>query len=214
MDTWATVSALATGFGTLVLAVATFAAVRSANRAARAAERSLLAGLRPLLVPSHPEDGAQKVFFSDDWHAMIPGGGAVAQVGENDENCGVVYLATSLRNAGNGIGVLHGWLSYPGDYRSNEHPDPGTFARQTRDLYIPAGDTGFWMGALRDSGDTNRDAAAKAIANREPLTIDLLYGDYEGGQRVISRFLMRPGREDARLLSVIHHWNVDRPDPR
>ena len=133
-DTWATVSALATGFGTLVLAVATFAAVRSANRAARAAERSLLAGLRPLLVPSHPEDGAQKVFFSDDWHAMVPGGGAVARVGENDENCGVVYLATSLRNAGNGIGVLHGWLFYPGDYRSNEHPDPGTFARQTRDL--------------------------------------------------------------------------------
>ena len=133
-DTWATVSALATGFGTLVLAVATFAAVRSANRAARAAERSLLAGLRPLLVPSHPEDGAQKVFFSDDWHARVPGGGAVARVGENDENCGVVYLATSLRNAGNGIGVLHGWLFYPGDYRSNEHPDPGTFARQTRDL--------------------------------------------------------------------------------
>ena len=63
-------------------------------------------------------------------------------------------------------------------------------------------------------GDANRDAAAKAIANREPLTIDLLYGDYEGGQRVISRFLMRPGREDAWLLSVIHHWNVDRPDPR
>ena len=31
---------------------------------------------------------------------------------------------------------------------------------------------------------------------------------------VISRFLMRPGREDARLLSVIHHWNVDRADPR
>jgi hypothetical protein len=214
MDTWATVSALATGFGTLVLAVATFAAVRSANRAARAAERSLLAGLRPLLVPSRLEDGAQKVFFSDDWHAMISGGGAVAQVGEDDENCGVVYLAASLRNAGNGIGVLHGWLFYPGDYRSNEHPDPGTFARQARDLYIPAGDTGFWMGALRDSGDANRDAAAKAIANREPLTIDLLYGDYEGGQRVISRFLMRPGREDARLLSVIHHWNVDRPDPR
>ena len=214
MDTWATVSALATGFGTLVLAVATFAAVRSANRAARAAERSLLAGLRPLLVPSRLEDGAQKVFFSDDWHAMIPGGGAVAQVGEDDENCGVVYLAASLRNAGNGIGVLHGWLFHPGDYRSNDHPDPGTFARQTRDLYIPAGDTGFWMGALRDSGDANRDAAAKAIANREPLTIDLLYGDYEGGQRVISRFLMRPGREDARLLSVVHHWNVDRPDPR
>jgi hypothetical protein len=46
------------------------------------------------------------------------------------------------------------------------------------------------------------------------LTVDLLYGDYEGGQRVISRFLMRPGREDTWLLSVTRHWNVDRPDPR
>jgi hypothetical protein len=213
MDTWATVSALATGFGTLVLAVATFAAVRSANRAARAAERSLLAGLRPLLVPSRMEDGAQKVFFSDDWHAVVPGGGGVAQVGEDDNN-GVVYLAASVRNAGNGIGVLHGWLFYPEDHRSNEHPDPGRFARQTRDLYIPAGDTGFWQGAFRDPADPAHDAAAKAIANRDPLTIDLLYGDYEGGQRMISRFLLRPGREDRWLLSVIHHWNVDRPDPR
>src|SRR5215831_18087885 len=184
---WANISALATGFGTLVLAVATFAAVRSANRAARAPERSLLAGLRPLLVPSRLEDGSQKVFFSDDRHAMIPG---------------------------SGIGVLHGWLFYPEDHRGDEHPDPATFARQTRDLYIPAGDTGFWMGALRDSAGPDRDAAAKAIANREPLTVDLLYGDYEGGQRVISRFLMRPGRDDAWLLSVVHHWNVDRPEPR
>ena len=80
--TWVNVSALATGFGTLVLAVATFAAVRSANRAARAAERSLLAGLRPLLVPSRLEDGAQKVFFGDSWHAVVPGGGGVAQLGE------------------------------------------------------------------------------------------------------------------------------------
>jgi len=29
-----------------------------------------------------------------------------------------------------------------------------------------------------------------------------------------SRFLLRPGREDAWLLSVTRHWNVDRPDPR
>jgi hypothetical protein len=60
---WNTVSSLATGGGTLVLALATFASVRSANRAARAAERSLLAGLRPLLVPSRLEDSEQKVFF-------------------------------------------------------------------------------------------------------------------------------------------------------
>ncbi len=36
MADWATISALATGAGTMALAAATFAAVRSANRAARA----------------------------------------------------------------------------------------------------------------------------------------------------------------------------------
>ena len=50
---WATIASLATAGGTLVLAVSTFASVKSANRAARAAERSLLAGLRPLPMPRH-----------------------------------------------------------------------------------------------------------------------------------------------------------------
>jgi hypothetical protein len=40
---WVTISSLATAGGTLVLAVATFSSVRSANRSARVAERSLLA---------------------------------------------------------------------------------------------------------------------------------------------------------------------------
>ena len=62
---WASIASLATAGGTLVLAVATFAAVRSANRAARAAEHSLLAGLRPLLVPSRLQDETQKVMFGD-----------------------------------------------------------------------------------------------------------------------------------------------------
>ena len=46
MTDWVTISSLATAGGTLVLAVATFSSVRSANRSARVAERSLLAGLR------------------------------------------------------------------------------------------------------------------------------------------------------------------------
>jgi hypothetical protein len=212
---WTNISSLATGGGTLVLAVATFAAVRSANRAARAAERSLLAGLRPLLVPSRLDDGQQKVFFGDGWHVMLSGGRGVAQ-----EEKGTVYLAASLRNAGTGIGVLHGWLFHPGDYRSDLHPDLETFTRQTRDLYIPSGDTGFWQGALRDPTAPDYKATLQAIEDRQPVTIDLLYGDYEGGQRVVSRFVLRPGREEPGtgqpgwLLSVIHHWNIDRPDPR
>ena len=51
MADWTTISSLTTGAGTLVLAIATFAAVRSANRAARVAEEALSVGLRPLLVP-------------------------------------------------------------------------------------------------------------------------------------------------------------------
>jgi hypothetical protein len=41
---WVTISALATAAGMPVLALAMFASVRSANRAARVAERSLPAG--------------------------------------------------------------------------------------------------------------------------------------------------------------------------
>jgi hypothetical protein len=67
MANWVTISALATAAGTLVLAVATFASVRSANRAARVAERALFAGLRPLLVPSRVDllygdlEGGQRI---------------------------------------------------------------------------------------------------------------------------------------------------------
>ncbi len=39
---WTTISSLATAGGTRVLGLATFASVRSANRAARAAENPLL----------------------------------------------------------------------------------------------------------------------------------------------------------------------------
>ncbi len=52
MADWVTISSLATAGGTLVLAVATFSSVKSANRSARTAERALLAGVKPLLVTS------------------------------------------------------------------------------------------------------------------------------------------------------------------
>ena len=87
-----------------MLAFATFASVRSANRAARAAERSLLAGLRPVLMPSRLDDPPQKVGFMDDKWFQIPGGGGVAEVADE-----AIYLAVAVRNVGSGIAVLHGW---------------------------------------------------------------------------------------------------------
>ena len=71
---WATVASLATALGTLVLAVATFSAVRSGNRTARAAELSLLTSLRPLLTPSRREDSVLKMNFADNKWLRVPGG--------------------------------------------------------------------------------------------------------------------------------------------
>ncbi len=107
---WVTVSALATALGTLVLALATFASVRSANRAARVAERTLLAGLRPLLVPSRLDDPAQKVFFADQRYVRVEGGRAALEIDEN-----AILMVISVRNAGAGVALLHGWRFYPGD---------------------------------------------------------------------------------------------------
>src|SRR5690348_14766185 len=104
MADWVTISSLATAGGTLVLAVATFSSVRSANRSARAAERSLLAGVRPILIPSRDDDSPELVRFGEGVVLTVPGHGAAI----NLEN-GRVYMALALRNGGTGLAVIHGW---------------------------------------------------------------------------------------------------------
>jgi hypothetical protein len=210
MINWATVSSLATGVGTLVLAFATFASVRSANRSARVAQQALQVNMRPLLMPSRLDDPKQKIFFQEGNYVMLEGGCGVAEV-END----VVYLAISLRDVGRGIAVLHGWLFQVGRQLNPQRPDQGTFRQQGRDLLIAPADIGFWQGAFRDGADPQHDEAVAAIEHNEVLTIDLLYGDNEGGQRVISRMMLQRNADDRPWIgSVVRHWNVDRPDPR
>ena len=149
---WETASALATAGGTLVLALATFAAVRSGNRSARAAERSLLAGLRPLLLASRPQDVEQKVGFADQHFVHLPGSSGTAEATEE-----AVYLTISLRNVGPGVAVLDGWLAHPDRLAGNEQrpPDLARLHRLTRDLYIASGDT-----------ETSRAASARSAASR------------------------------------------------
>ena len=149
MADWATIASLATAGTTLVLAFATFASVRSGNRTARAAERSLQISLRPLLTPSRLEDPAQKVGFADSHWVHVLGSGAIAEV--TDE---AIYLVMSLRNSGNGIAVLHGWSFTPDPQMGiPDHTDVAAFRRLTRDIYIPANELGFWQGAFRDPAD-------------------------------------------------------------
>src|SRR5689334_7683442 len=108
MADWVTISALASAGGTLVLAGVTVASVRSANRAARVAEQSLLAGQRPLLVPSRTEDPAVKAGFQDGVWFNVPGGQGAASATD-----GADYFVISVRNVGTGIAVLHGWQLLP-----------------------------------------------------------------------------------------------------
>jgi hypothetical protein len=209
MADWVTISALATAGGTLVLAVATFSSVRSANRAARAAERSLLAGLRPVLMPSRLQDPPQKVSFYDEHWVTIDGGHASFEVSPQ-----AIYLVIGLRNAGSGIAVLHSWFFYPERLISLDTPDPRGFRRLTRDLYVPAGDTGFWQGAFRDPNEPIFSVAREAATAQRAVTIDLMYGDHEGGQRMISRFALIATPNGSWLAVVGRHWNLDRPSPR
>ncbi|MDQ1624753.1 MAG: hypothetical protein QOJ49_251 [Actinomycetota bacterium] len=210
MADWVTISSLATAGGTLVLAMATFASVRSGNRAARVAEQSLLANIRPLIMPSRPEDAAIKVGFADEHFVLTPGGSGTAEVAD-----GAIYLTMSVRNVGNGIGVLHGWrIEMSRDLGQVQRPPLDSFHRLTRDLYIAAGDVGFWQGALRDPAAPEFDDVRTLIADRVRIIIDLLYGDHQGGQRVISRFSLQPREDGTWLATVARHWNVDRPDPR
>ncbi len=211
MADWSTISSLATAGGTLVLAIATFASVRTANRSALASERALLAGLRPLLVPTRMEDPLQKVGFSDDHWLRVPGGGAVLECVDN-----VIYMAIGVRNAGSGLAVLDRWTVYPERQSGTDVPvsDPDSMRRLTRDIYISANDNGFWQGAIRDVGDPLFAPLRDAIEARHPVSIDVLYRDLEGGQRTISRFAAIPLANGAWITAVGRHWNLDRDDPR
>jgi hypothetical protein len=147
--------------------------------------------------------------FVDGKWVQVPGGRATAQAEE-----GVIYLTMSLRNVGRGIAVMHGWHVYPDWGPGVPDPVPDEFHRQSRDLYVPSGDIGFWQGAFRDEGDPQYADACQAVTSRIQMTVDILYGDSEGGQRMITRFGLQPTGDEGWLISVNRHWNIDRPDPR
>ena len=219
---WATVASLATALGTLVLAIATFASVRSANYSARAAdqaariaeqsariaERSLMAAERPLLMSSRLQDPKQKVQFLEGKLLSVDGGAATLQVAD-----GVVYMVISVRNVGTGLAVMHGWCVEVTGQPQQTHPPLEDFTTQTRDIYVAPGDVGFWQGALRDPATGQFKAVAAAVEACDPMMLSILYGDWEGGQRVISLFALRRVN-DMWLTTTGRHFNVDRPDPR
>jgi hypothetical protein len=207
-----------TSAGTLVLAGATFVAVRSSSRSARIAERTLLAGMRPVLASSRRQDPAESVQFADGRVFEVRGGSALA-VEEGE----VIYLAIHLRNVGAGIAGLRAYrlegdsaLAVAHDprgaarhRRGEPQPDPDTFSEQQRDLYVPSGDLGFWQAAQREPGEALHESLSDAIATRGRITVDLLYTDHEGGQPTITRFVLLADGADGWRCDVTRHWSLD-----
>ncbi|HYA68892.1 MAG TPA: hypothetical protein VED63_09185 [Acidimicrobiales bacterium] len=207
---WATMASLATAVGTLVLAVATFSAVRSSNRSARIAETALQEQRRPVLAQSRWDDPIQRIrFLGGHWVKAAGGRAAVEHVD------GAVYFAISLRNVGSGIAVCQGWAVRPGEDAAIDviHAPLEEFRLQARDLYIPTGDIGMWQGALRNPDDTLRLRVVDAIDKGLPLTVELLYSDLVGRERTISRFGLIPAR-DSWLAGLNRHWFLDWEGPR
>jgi hypothetical protein len=114
------------------------------------------------------------------------------------------------------MAVLHGWFIEAGDAAGiREHTDLDAFHRLTRDLYVPPAEIGFWQGALRDSTTEEFKTVQALIENRERMRVQLLYGDHEGGQRVVTLFSMIPAGEAGQYyVTTARHWNIDRSDPR
>ncbi len=210
----ATIASLATAFGTLVLAVATFASVRSSSRSAKVTERAFLVASRPLLVPSNIVDPPEKIRFQDGRWIKIAGGHAYAEAGDQ-----AVIFAIALRNAGQGLALLDRWradtATTPEDF-SAIPPELGNYRRLSRDIYVTASLTGFWQGAIRDPLDPQFDDLVAAIREQHVIMIDIEYADQDGGQRTISRFaLSHHGDDDQEwLASVARHWRLDGHNPR
>jgi len=218
---WATISSLATAGGTLALAAATYASVRSNNRSTRVAELALQEQRRPVLMHSNDDDRAQEVRFADHHRMNLPGGGAAVDAGTD-----AVYLTASLRNVGEGIAVLQGWQGVAIEgvetdslalWRERVHgappPEVEDFRPLTRDQYIASGEVGVWQATVRDPTDPLFAKIAAASVEERPISLDLLYTDQVGGQRTISRFGLLP-EENGWRTAVARHFYLDTAGPR
>jgi hypothetical protein len=199
---WATVANIATAGGTLVLAVATFGATRSANRTAKLTEKALQLGLEPLLTAARPEDPPERVGFRDDEMFVVRGGSAAVEFQD-----GNVYFAIPVRNVGNGIAVLRAWNVVTTEVAATTgYGDLDEYRQLSRDLYIPSGGNGYWQGAIREADDPQRVEVERAIRDGG-FVIDVFYGDQFGGHPAVSRFRLRH-LDDEWFCSIVRHFRV------
>ncbi len=217
MTAWATWAEVGTAVGTLMLAGATFSSVRSSTRTARIAERALLTSQRPVLAPSGPDDPPAQVQFADGQVFVLSAGRPLVE-----RSGASIYLAVPLSNLGAGIAVLRAYHLQAEPARSvaedphgaarhrrgDTPPGVSSFAPQQRDLLISTGRVGFWQAALRDPEASLHVATTEALDTAGRITVDVLYGDHEGGQPTITRLVLLVDQGGAWRCDATRHWNL------
>jgi hypothetical protein len=163
-----------------------------------------------VLIPAHEWDAAERVTFYDEI-VQLRGGFATVE-----DRSGNLYFAAQLRNVGAGIGVLTAWRVEAGPdlpLISDDAfavPDHSTFVAQQRSLYVPAGDVGYWQGAIR-AADTDRgdaDELRRAIDAKARLTLYLRYTDPDGGHDTVTRYSLMPDENGDWLFTIARHWSL------
>lgn len=216
MTDWVTLADIGTAVGTLVLAGATFVAVRASARSVTIAERTLLAGQRPVLAPAGPDDPPESVQFADGLVFPVGNGQPLVR-----HDTGIIYLAIPLRNVGAGLAMLRGYRlqGEPAAHvaqdphgvarhlRGDPCPKPLTFSPQQRDLLITTSRAGSWQAALRDPQAVLHKEITQAIATQGRITVDVLYGDHEGGQPSVTRFVLLPQAGSWRC-DAVRYWSL------
>ena len=131
-----------------------------------------MASIRPVLVPSRLDDAPEKVGFIDGHWMRVEGGGGVVEVDRRRHlpRAPAPQRRQRARRAGS-LATSKSALNWERCTGRTSR----TFRRLTRDLYVPAGDHGFWQGTLRDPASSlfrrrrRRDRRPAAAHARSPL---------------------------------------------
>ena len=122
--------------------------------------------------------------------------------------------AAAVQRAGESMRPTMRSASWPSLQTERAHPPIEDFTTQNLDIYVAPGDDGLWLSALRDPAAGIFTAVSDAFKAGEPLMINLLYGDFEDGQRVITQMTLRHVGDDRWLAQATRHFDVDRPEPQ
>jgi len=116
----------------------------------------------------------------------------------------------TLADFGTAVGtlVLAGatFVSVRASARSTRIAERALLAGQ-RPVLISTRRAGFWQAALRDPGTRLHGEVTRAIATRGRVTVDLLYGDHEGSQPSVTRFVLLP-EDGSWRCDATRYWSL------